>query len=70
MFGISAPDLIGWFLFGAIGMIACAWGKLKDLWQPWVLGIALMIFPYFITGGFWMWTIGTVLTVLIFFARN
>lgn len=70
MFDINVYDLLGWLLFGAIGMIACAWGKMKELWQPWVLGIALMVFPYFVTGGIAMWAIGIVLTVLIFFAKD
>ena len=70
MFDINVGDLLGWLLFGSIGMIFCAWGKLKDRWQPWVLGIALMVFPYFITGGPWMWGVGTVLAVLIFFAKD
>lgn len=63
-------DVLGWFLFGVIGIVACAWGKLKDWWQPWLLGVGLMVFPYFITGGLWMWVTGTVLTGLIFFVRN
>ena len=70
MFGITGYDLLGSFLFGSIGMLACAWGKMKELWQPWVPGIALMIYPCFITGGFWMWTVGVVLTVLLFFAKD
>lgn len=70
MFGITGWDLLGWLLFGGIGMIACAWGRLKEWWQPWVLGVALMAYPYVVGGGIWMWAIGTVLTVLLFFARS
>ena len=70
MFGITGADIIGWLLFGSIGMLACAWGKLKGRWQPWVLGFVLMVYPYFIGQGFWLWVIGIVLTVLLPFARD
>lgn len=70
MFGMTAADLMGWLLFGSAGMLACAWGKLKDYWQPWVLGVVLMIFPYFIPTGPWMWGVGLTLTVAVFFARD
>lgn len=70
MFGITAADIVGWVLFGSIGMLACAWGKMKGLWQPWVLGFALMAYPYFVGNGVWLWVIGVVLTILLPFARD
>lgn len=70
MFGITSADIIGWILFGSIGMLACAWGKMKGYWQPWVLGVALMVYPYFVAQGLWLWVIGIILTGLLPFARD
>lgn len=70
MFGFSGSDLVGWILFSALGTIYFAWGKLKDLWQPKVLAVALMFFPYFINKGVWMWVVGLTLAAAIVFARD
>lgn len=70
MFGITEGDILAWILFGSIGMLACAWGKMKGLWQPWVIGFVLMIYPYFFAQGLWLWVIGIVLTLLLPFARD
>lgn len=70
MFGITQWDIIGWVVFGSIGIIVCAWAKMKDLWQPWILGFALMIYPYFVGNGIWLWIIGILLTGLVPFARD
>ena len=51
-------------------MIYVAYGRWKDLWQPKALGVALMVFPYFISTGFWLWLVGSVLTLAIVIARD
>ena len=70
MFGITEADILAWVIFGGIGIVACAWGKMKGYWQPWVLGFALGIYPYFVAHGVWVWVIGIVLTALLPFARE
>ncbi len=65
------PNIIlAWVLFGSIGMIYFGYGKWKDLWQPKVLGVALMVYPYVVYETMWLWGIGGVLTLAIFFARD
>ena len=53
-----------------IGTVAVGYGKMKEMWQPAVLGIALMIFPYFVSGGVLLWVIGSALTVALFFTKE
>ena len=63
--------IIAWVVFGSIGTIYFGYGKWKDLWQPKVLGVALMCYPYVApSGNAWTWGIGMVLTLAIFFARD
>ena len=68
LFNTSA--ILAWVIFGGIGMIYVAYGKWKDIWQPKALGFALMFYPYVTSGDYWLWGIGAVLTLAIFFARD
>ena len=62
--------ILGWLVFGGIGMIAVGYAKMKEMWQPFVLGVALMIFPYFIPSGAPLWLVGLALTVALFFTKD
>ncbi|MBT8044174.1 MAG: hypothetical protein KJO79_04415 [Verrucomicrobiae bacterium] len=62
--------ILAWVVFGGLGMIYFAYGKWKDLWQPKALGVGLMVYPYFVSDPIWIWIVGGLLTVAIFFARD
>ena len=70
MFGYTAWDIIGWVFVGGAATCGFAWGKMKDLWQPRVIAVIMMVFPYFISKGPWLWVIGLSLTVALFFAKD
>ena len=67
---ITENVIYAWVVFGSLGMIYWAYGKMKDWWQPKVLGAGLMVYPYFVSGEFSLWTVGGVLAILIFFTRD
>jgi hypothetical protein len=69
MLNLSAANLIGGFVFGSIGFIAFVYGKRMNLWKPMFLGIALMIYPYFVSNDLAMIAIGAIGTVGLFFLR-
>jgi len=69
MLNLSAANLIGGFVFGSIGFVAFVYGKRMNLWKPMFLGIALMIYPYFISNDLAMIAIGAIGTVGLFFLR-
>ncbi len=69
MFDFSAANLIAGFIFGSIGFVAFVYGKRMDLWKPMFCGIALMIYPYFISDIIALYLIGTAGTVALFFLR-
>jgi hypothetical protein len=69
MFSFSAANLIGGFVFGSIGFVAFIYGKRMNLWKPMFLGIALMVYPYFISDDLLMIAIGAVGTAGLFFLR-
>jgi hypothetical protein len=69
MLNLSAANLIGGFVFGSIGFVAFIYGKRMNLWKPMLLGIALMIYPYFISNDAVMIAIGAIGTAGLFFLR-
>ena len=50
------------FLFGAIGFAAFRYGRKMRQTPPLVLGMALMIYPWFVSGPLWLAIVGVCLT--------
>ena len=69
MLNLSAANLIGGFVFGSIGFVAFIYGKRMNLWKPMLLGIALMVYPYFVSNDAVMIAIGATGTAGLFFLR-
>ena len=53
-------------LFGLIGFAAFRYGKKDASWQPMAIGVALMVYPYFISQTWLLYTIGCVLCIGLF----
>ena len=70
MFNFSAANLIGGLVFGSIGFVAFVYGKRMNLWKPMFLGIALMVYPYFISDDKIMLVIGIFGSAALFFFRE
>ena len=69
MLNLSAANLIGGFVFGSIGFVAFIYGKRMNLWRPMLLGIAFMVYPYFISNDAIMIAIDAIGTAGLFFLR-
>lgn len=67
---LSAANLIAGLVFGSIGFVAFIYGKRLSLWRPMFLGLALMIFPYFIEATLPLYAIGSLGSALLFFLRE
>jgi hypothetical protein len=63
-----APLLWG-VLFSSIGLGYFIYGKRQQAPIPLVCGIALMLFPYFVSGSWTMVLIGVVLMGIPYFVR-
>jgi len=70
MINLSAANLIGGLVFGSIGFVAFMYGKRMNLWKPMFLGIALMVYPYFITDDRIMIVLGIFGSTALFFVRE
>jgi len=61
-----AADII----FGAIGLAAFIYGKRRASWRPMIIGIALMAYPYFLTGTLVIYLVGIALSAALYFWRE
>ena len=66
----SMVNLVASLIFGSIGFIAFVYGKKQGAWPPMVIGILLMVYPYFIPGTTLMCVIGFALTAGLYFFRE
>ena len=66
---MSSATIFAGLIFGAIGGAACLYGKKQSDLKPTIIGVVLMIYPYFITNNYLLYGIGTALTALLFFWR-
>ena len=57
-------------VFGVIGLTAFLYGKKHALIVPMMLGLGLMLFPYFVSNIWLMCGIGAALTAAIWYFRE
>jgi hypothetical protein len=67
---LNFSNLMGGLIFGSIGFVAFIYGKRMNVWKPMFLGLALMVFPYFIENPTWLFATGIFGTALLFFFRS
>ena len=68
--GFNWWNIIGGIIFGIIGWYAFIHGKREKSWRPMVIGIALMVYPYFVPNTLLAFGIGIALTAALFFWRE
>ncbi|MFC5526146.1 hypothetical protein ACFPPA_10365 [Rhodanobacter ginsengisoli] len=66
---MSASTLLWGVLFGSIGLGFFLYGKKQQAIVPLVCGVALMVFPYFVSGTAWLVVIGMTLMAIPYFAK-
>jgi hypothetical protein len=66
----SPADLFGSLMFGVIGFAAFMYGKKSALLKPMLIGLTLMIYPYFIPQTWLLYAIGCALTAGLFLFRT
>ena len=67
---LGAANLIAGLVFGSIGFVGFVYGKRMTLWKPMFLGLALMIYPYFVGNTTAVYAIGGIGTAMFFFVRH
>ena len=63
-------QLAGGLVFGAIGFVALAYGKRQASVRTMLLGVALMVYPYFVANTLALYAVGALLTAAVFVWRD
>ena len=66
---MNTSTLLWGLLFGSIGLGFFVYGRRQKTVVPLVTGLALMIFPYFVSNTILLITLGVVLIVIPYFVR-
>ncbi len=69
-FSIDPYNLLAGFIFGTIGWGAFSYGRKLDLWQPKLIGVSLMVYPYLFTNAWLLWGIGISLLITLWFYHD
>jgi hypothetical protein len=59
-------DLLGMLIFSIIGLIVFKVAKREAQPVRLVIGMTLMIYPYFVPRGIWIWVAGVLITGTLF----
>jgi len=68
--GINWWNIFGGIIFGIIGWYAFIHGKKEKNWRAMAIGIALMVYPYFVPNVILFFIIGIALTAALYFWRD
>jgi len=66
---LNASTLLWGMLFGSIGLGFFVYGKKQRAIVPLACGLALMVFPYFVSGTLLLIAIGVALMAIPYFVR-
>jgi hypothetical protein len=66
---LNASTLWWGLLFGSIGLGFFVYGRKQRAIVPLACGIALMVFPYFVSGTAWLVIVGAALVAIPYFDR-
>jgi len=66
----SPAVLFAGLIFGLIGIAGFTYGRRNALWKPMGIGLALIVFPYFITQVLPLYAIGIALCGALYFWRD
>jgi hypothetical protein len=62
----TGENIVAWVLFGCIGFLAFKFGKSTQRIGPLVIGLLLMIYPYFVSDTWLLYGVGIALTAGLF----
>jgi hypothetical protein len=66
----SVAKVMAWLIFGGIGFVAFFYGKKQQSFKPLVIGLILMVYPYFVSNTIGLYALGLGLCLLLYFWRD
>jgi hypothetical protein len=66
----SMANIIAWVIFGAIGFVAFSYGKKNNKLTTLILGIVMMVYPYFVQNTILLYVVGILICIGLYFWRD
>lgn len=66
----TPANLFGSIFFGSVGLAAFVYGKKTGGFKAMLIGIALMVYPYFVSQPWLLYGIGAMFTASLFVFRD
>lgn len=66
----SVANIFAYIVFGMIGFVVFMYGKKNKFFRPMIIGVGLMVYPYFVSGTFLLYSVGIILTAALYFWRE
>jgi len=66
----SPANLLAMLVFGIVGLAAFRYGKKMHSGTPMIIGVALMVYPYFVTQTWLLYIIGIALCAGLYWLRE
>ncbi|TAE77174.1 MAG: amino acid transport protein [Verrucomicrobia bacterium] len=63
-------NLLAGLVFGTLGWGAWRYGRSLDRTKPVIIGLVMMIYPYFTPWAWLTWSIGTLLMMVLWFHHD
>ena len=63
---MNTANILASVIFGSIGFAAFIYGKKQTSFKIVVIGVILMVYPYFVQNPILLYAIGAVLTIMLF----
>ena len=63
---MNPANIFASVIFGSIGLAAFIYGKKQSNLKALVIGVVLMVYPYFVQNPLALYAIGAILTVMLF----
>ena len=67
---LGGAELIGGLIFSSVGFVAFVYGKRMHFWKSMLIGIALMVYPLFVSSDVLLYSLGAMLTAALFIWRD
>lgn len=68
--GFSVGNIMAMTIFGAVGFVAFMYGKKNANLKPTLIGIVLMVYPYFISNTILLYAVGAALCLALYLFRD
>lgn len=66
----SPANLFAMLIFGIVGLAAFRYGKKIHSGMPMIIGVALMVYPYFVTQTWLLYAVGIALCGALYWLRG